>query len=648
MLDEDDTLRRDAVFRIGKITSVEGRRVRISVDKLKNSSHLLYQGEIVRNVAVGSFVKITKGFVELIASVDGERVEEDRSTSRNYKRSVDSLTRELEVSLVGYFERGQFHRGVREMPLLDNECFILSEDEFKAIHTFVADTAPSIPLGTLAMEPTQQVLVGVDTIFASHVGIFGNTGSGKSYTLAKLYHELFTKFGDQPGFAARSRFVLIDFNGEYVNATSSGIGSESVIIGDDFKSQFRLSTRNDKGDRLPLPKSAVHDPTFWNILLDATEKTQAPFVNRVLKSEYWERLIQSSDDLMTAISGLFVDATHNSDPSVDRRLPVNFLEQIATCLGNSASMGFLRLIDQVSDNLDFRGGGSNSFYWKSTNEYADSANKTWDASMRAKFDGVAQDFSSITDVDLVRFKLVMQFYRDVIHGYANREYIGPLIKRLDERIDGIKRLITVSDDTLASKPLTVISLRDVNLDMRKVLPMILCRHLYEEKKATDQAGERYLNLIIDEAHNILSVDSVRESESWRDYRLETFEEIIKEGRKFGVFLTIASQRPHDISPTIISQLHNYFLHRLVNDLDIKAIEKAVSYLDRVSFESMPILPTGTCILSGVAAQIPVMVSVSTLQPQFAPNSRTISIAQAWANPLAAPNEENAADGNAPF
>ena len=62
-----------------------------------------------------------------------------------------------------------------------------------------------------------------------------------------------------------------------------------------------------------------------------------------------------------------------------------------------------------------------------------------------------------------------------------------------------------------------------------------------------------LNIIIDEAHNILSYASQRESETWKDYRLETFEEIIKEGRKFGVFLTIASQRPSDISSTIISQ-----------------------------------------------------------------------------------------------
>ncbi|WP_061003421.1 ATP-binding protein [Mycolicibacterium mucogenicum] len=119
----------------------------------------------------------------------------------------------------------------------------------------------------------------------------------------------------------------------------------------------------------------------------------------------------------------------------------------------------------------------------------------------------------------------------------------------------------------------------------------------------------------------------------RDYRLETFEEIIKEGRKFGIFLTIASQRPHDISETIISQLHNYFLHRLVNNLDIHAIEKAVSYLDKVSFESLPILPTGACVLAGVSAPVPVVVKVAELPPAFEPNSRTMSVATEWLKPL---------------
>ena len=631
MMDDKALLQRDSVFSVGKVVSVDGRRVRIAVNKLKNSSHLLYRGNIVRNVAVGSYIKIAKGFDELIAVVDGERVAEDRAPSKEYRRASDSLCRTLEVSLIGYLEKRAFVRGVRELPLLGNECFILTEVEFTAIHNFVSEQDTPLRIGSLAMEPSQPVTIGTNAIFASHVGIFGNTGSGKSYSLTKLYHELFNKFGSELGFRRKSQFVLIDFNGEYVNrkSISEYKRSTSVVTSDTFKSEYRLSTRMDTGDRLPLPLTAVHDPTFWSILLDATEKTQAPFISRTLRSDYWENLLPDGSLLMRAIERLFISATHNTDPSVDKRLPLNFLETILTCLGDSASSSFLQLVDEVSINLDFRSGKSNSFHWKATGMYADSANPGWDAAMTAKFSAVEQSFDSVTDIDLVRFKLVMQFYKDIISGYANREHIGPLIKRLEERVIGIKRLITVSSEFVASRPLTVVSLRDVNLDMRKVIPMILCRHLYQSKKKEEESDGRYLNFIIDEAHNILSLDSVRESDAWRDYRLETFEEIVKEGRKFGVFLTISSQRPHDISPTIISQLHNYFLHRLVNDMDIRAVEKAVAYLDRVSFESLPILPTGVCILAGVSTQVPVMVKISEMDEEFTPNSRTMSVTDAW-------------------
>lgn len=636
MLDEDAALKRDAVFNIGKVTSVEGRRVRIAVDKLKNSSHLLYQGEIVRNVAVGSFVKIAKGFVELVASVDGERVEEDRAASREYKRNVDSLSRELEVSLVGYFERGEFHQGVREMPLLDNECFILSEDEFNAIHTFVADTAPAIPLGVLALEPTQKVLVGVDSIFASHIGIFGNTGSGKSYTLAKLYHEVFAEYSTQPGFRSRSKFVLIDFNGEYVDreAESDDAYASSVITSLDNKVQFSLSTRAEAGDKLPLPISAVTDPIFWTVLLDATEKTQAPFLTRVLESNYWEQKLEQPGDLTAVLADMVLRATKTSDTSIDRQTVLNLLGEVRTCLGDDGPPELFDLIEDFQQNLHYNS-TLRKFYWGPwSGSPTDADSLLWASHTSEKVAALPIDFSTIEEgIDLIRFKIVLQYYSDIISGFSNREHLSPLIKRMETRVPDIKKLIVATDDEAYNAPLVVVSLKDVNLAMRKVIPMLLCKHLYDQKKREDPKGDHLLNLVIDEAHNILSVESSRESEAWRDYRLETFEEIIKEGRKFGVFLTIASQRPHDISPTIISQLHNYFLHRLVNDLDIRAIEKAVSYLDKVSFESLPILPTGTCILSGVAAQIPVMVTVGELQPQFAPNSRTMSIAKAWASSI---------------
>lgn len=632
---EGDLLEQDTVFRVGRVVSVEGRQVRVAVDKLKNSSHLLFQGGIVRNVAVGSYLKIVKGFSELIAKVDGEVIEEDRGASAVYRRGVDPMSRQLQVSLIGYIEGGRFERGVREMPLLDNECFILTEAEFRLIHTFVDDSDTPIEIGALAMEPTQAVSVGVNAIFASHVGIFGNTGSGKSYTLAKLYHELFERYGQVEGFRQRSQLVLIDFNGEYLNRDLAGDDprSTAVVTGDANKREYALSTRAANGPRLPLPSSAVSDLAFWTVLLDATEKTQAPFLGRVLNSDYWDRRLADPDDILSVLADMVLRATKSNDKSLDRQTVLNLLAEIQTCLGLAAPQELTDLIDDFQSNLHYNA-TMGKFYWGEWSNYIDPDHPTWESLTKDKVAALPIDFSTIEPgIDLIRFKIVLQYYNDIISGFANREHLGPLIKRLETRVPDIKKLIIADDNASYEEPLVVVSLRDVNLSMRKVIPMLLCKHLYDQKKEKDPSNERYLNLIIDEAHNILSLESSRESEAWRDYRLETFEEIVKEGRKFGVFLTLASQRPHDISPTIISQLHNYFLHRLVNNLDVQAIEKAVAYLDRVSFEQLPILPTGVCVVAGVSAQVPVIVKISPLPPESEPNSRTMSVTAEWLKPL---------------
>jgi uncharacterized protein len=164
--------------------------------------------------------------------------------------------------------------------------------------------------------------------------------------------------------------------------------------------------------------------------------------------------------------------------------------------------------------------------------------------------------------------------------------------------------------------------------MKKIIPLLICKEVYDKQKEAPK-GSRSLHLIIDEAHNILSENSSRENESWKDYRLEVFEEIIKEGRKFGCFITISSQRPSDISPTLVSQLHNYFIHRLVNDEDLFTIRKSVAFLDKSKQEMIPILSKGQCICSGLALDFPVNVQVDELDDINKPDSKDINVVDLW-------------------
>lgn len=213
------------------------------------------------------------------------------------------------------------------------------------------------------------------------------------------------------------------------------------------------------------------------------------------------------------------------------------------------------------------------------------------------------------------------------------EHIAPAIHKLNSVVKDIEKSIEFTDfrNFWDDYNIGIVNLNDANQDTKKMIPLLIAYRLYQDHKKKKEEDLSYLNIIIDEAHNILSYQSSRESDTWKDYRLEVFEEIIKEGRKFGVFLTLASQRPSDISTTIISQLHNYFIHRLVNDEDIDKVGRSISYLDRVSKESLPILSTGVCVIAGQLTEMPIVVKIDEIESKHIPRNETIDIVAKWAS-----------------
>ncbi|HFH3684494.1 ATP-binding protein [Pseudomonas aeruginosa] len=162
--------------------------------------------------------------------------------------------------------------------------------------------------------------------------------------------------------------------------------------------------------------------------------------------------------------------------------------------------------------------------------------------------------------------------------------------------------------------------------------MLIAKNFYvnhKEAEGLNSPPTKTLHLIIDEAHNILSEQSTREHEIWKDYRLELFEEIIKEGRKYGVYLTLSSQRPADISPTIVSQIHNFFIHRLVNERDLMLLDNTISTLDASSKSLIPTLAKGCCVLTGTAFDLPMILKVYPLLEGHRPASDDVNLEALW-------------------
>lgn len=605
---------KDSIFRIGEVYAVRGREITVKVDHNKNLSHILYQGELIKNVSVGSYLKIKKGFCRLVAKVESEMLCENKQLDdKSYHSHQEALSRQLIVKVIGYFENGKYFKGIKEVPLIGDGCFLLDNDEFARIHKFASPNDITLNIGHLLTDENIPIEISIDKLFASHIGIFGNTGSGKSHTLASIYRKLYDVMGHFANFQKNARFVLFDFNGEYS-------GDEIITM---HKQVYKIDTRGDKGDRLPLRKEDLYNPELLSILCSASEKTQQPFIRRTLKLLSSIEKADNEERYVRGIIKKLIKGTLTISDRVKAKILLDYFEQILP--HNQDSLG----IDiSLQRQLEWFQTGFRYEYEGNT-IYIDGQNKN-STIRNTRLYQAAQEYQMPREgIKRILDALYIQLIQDVLDNRAMNEHISPVINKLKSFESDFEKVFEFTDkDDWNGKNLIVIDLNRANISVKKMIPMLISFRLYEEKKNRKYHKE-YLNLIIDEAHNILSYESLRESESFKDFRLETFEEIIKEGRKFGVFLTLSSQRPSDISPTIVSQLHNYFIHRLVNDRDIDMIEKAVSYLDKISMESLPILPVGACILSGNIADLPVILQVNELPLELQPKSQTITLTDVW-------------------
>lgn len=619
----NDDLIYASIFNIGSVYSVKGKDIIIKVNKDKNLPHLFFKGKTIKNVSVGlsNYVKIIKGFTEIICKVEGEYLEEDKyQSNKNYINEKQKINRYLNVSIFGFYDDDNlFQHGIKEMPLIGSECRLLSRNEFENLHQLSKKNELSICLGSLIDEETQTIDISVKKLFAGHIGIFGNTGCGKSNTLAKMYTELFKLRSASINFRTKSKFIFIDFNGEYSKEENDGILTKD-------KKVYKLRTKDNNGTKYPIAKTEIEKLELLSILLDATEKTQKPFLHRAIDNDWFDKENENYSKEIQQIKQKLKDILERKN----RDFNIPFLKKF---IQDFEQLGF-NLVNHINNIDDLKYHAEKcSFYYFDT-QIDDARYSDRDINDFLKQDGFFKISikSDLSDLQKIQFKILNQYYYEIINGYANQEHISPLISRLKKRFDMLNKIFDIKNSVVSStvNNIEIIDLKNVNLEIKKVIPLLICKTNYDEQKnRRDNDKYNSLNIIIDEAHNILSDNSNREAESWKDYRLETFEEIIKEGRKFGVFLTIASQRPSDISPTIISQLHNYFIHRLMNENDLKSINKAVSYLDKLSFDSISNLSTGCCFIAGQMTQFPLSVKVKLLEKNIRPQSETIDLNELW-------------------
>lgn len=603
---------------LGVIVSVDGDISQVGMYNFANDATFLWKGDILIGPKVGAFMTIHQNDIKIIATVISEKVMDQqntvKSTQFDNRYSKDSINRIISLKTQGVIDHGKFMLTSEYVPMVGNEVTVTSRTDLESIYDVTEDEV-TISIGKSVREG-QKIDLPVNKFFGSHIGIFGNTGSGKSNTLHKLYMELF-KLSNRYNIFAHSSFYIIDFNGEYMQPGQFGLMNNEDVR------RFEVNTRQEsKGVKIPVVREYFFDPDILSILFSARPGTQVPFlrsaVHKFLCINNAEEFARLEVRLFKSLIHDFKNVNYenlNDWINVAKKYGVD--SPLFSSLQDNMKRDYQQLTVLLNEKLAIKQGEILPAGLKELKNIKYRLIKAYNNS----------------DDDFAKFMFFMEFQRihDTAWNYFKPEHINPLFKRIETTVISLKRVIKITSNLSCFGHVNIISLVHANQDIKRLVPMFVSKMVYDKQKSkisSEEKVDQTIHLIIDEAHNILNSENRHNGDSWQDYRLSVFEEIIKEGRKFGFFLTLASQRPADISPTIISQIHNFFIHRLVNDNDLKMLANTMPTLDRSSYSQISSLGQGEAIITGNAMKVPALVKIDK-EKMIRPKSDDVVLTDLW-------------------
>lgn len=556
---------------IGRIVEVRGINVKAKLFRLL-PPYLINNGIVVSAPKINSFVKTKVGLDTIICQVNGEYNVEKEDKATDYY---------IDLTVKGYIDHGKFIQGLRMLPIVSSNLSLLNNDDYAIIYDF--DKDHSFFIGKDLFEINKDIYLNFNNLMPTHIGIFGNTGSGKSNTLANVYSHYIKELNGY--VSSNAKVLLFDLNNEYGN---------NSICNKQHKVIYNLTTRKQSSKRIPFSFENITEDEM-SILLNASIKTQIPTIKHAFKS---------------------LKEEHEEE---------YYLKYVKNTIRNNQKDLFFairfRLNEYIKNinNINWHSNALNFYYSK------DDGTRIFNNS--SDFDSIVLNNIQINlpaePLDRFKFELCFSIIRECEHG-VNFEFLLPLLTRAEKIFNDLKKVFDFEDnsDIFKNKNLAIIQLGNVNNDMTMIVPSLISSVIFRRQLEKKQGEEikSIINIVLDEAHNILYKE---DDLAVHNNLLEKFEKIVKEGRKFGVFLTVSSQRPSDISSTILSQLHNYFIHKLVNPNDLNQIRKAVAFLDENALNFLTILAPGECILSGTSLSMPIFIQIEELDNETKPNSNNV-------------------------
>lgn len=535
----------------------------------------------------------------------------------------------------------RFRRGVESYPTVGEAVLLPTPRQLRAI--VESGDNRRIKIGTSPLAANAEVRIDPDRLFGRHLAVLGNTGSGKSCSVAGLIRWSMdearkARGGEDPN----ARFIVLDPNGEYAN-TFRDMSKVRVFAVEPSEGIEQL--------QVPL---WFWNSAEWSAFTQASAKAQRPTLVQALRSVRDGALSSVATPshemrryLRTLVSILLLERNAGS-PWGRFPGPKNFFEKLKKWqdgLGEQDSftadektaLGAVR--DRLTALFDARSGQYPTYDF-TRGEINDLLSLIQTA--HATFGGSDTDILPI-DADVPRPFTGDQLLRSVeataeLLGVS--EYVETMLMRIrtilsDSRmkvVSGDANGLTldewlrnyIGNNQASNGSVTVIDLSLVPAEVVHIITAVIARMTLESLQRY-----RKLNhgktlptvLVMEEAHTFIKrYHDDAENQNSAAICCQVFEKIAREGRKFGLGLVLSSQRPSELSPTVLSQCNSYLLHRISNDRDQELVHKLVPDNLRGLLRDLPSLPSRHAILLGWASELPVLVQMNALPEKHRPKS----------------------------
>lgn len=531
----------------------------------------------------------------------------------------------IDIILVGIIENDIFNSGLVRKPNLSGGCRVIYKSELELIlGNQDLDDMSSFYIGKSLVYDGFNVTSKFNNFFSNHFAVIGNTGSGKSCTVARLLQNIF--YRNSSNFPIGAHIALFDVYGEYNKAFSK----LNNIDGMGFNN-YSTKLDSTEGDIVNIPAYFLSVDDLA-LLLDVTSANQLPIIEKTLKLVY---IFKNTDENVSNYKNDII-ASCILDILTSGRTSTQIRDQVIAVLTryNTENLnldteisqpGYSRTIRQCL-NIDQQG-KMNSV------QYVVDLLEQYKKLDLGTIKGIPNFVYSLDDIYYaMEFALISE---GVLKSDKMYDLYNQLKVRLQQIINSdykeyFKTGEFVSKGEYVRKlfkndrnyQIINFNLNYIDERMAKKITKILSKMFFDFATSLDDRGAFPIHIILEEAHRYVQNDN---DINILGYNI--FDRITKEGRKYGVILGLITQRPSELSVTSLSQCSNFIVLRMFYPDDLNMIKSITSNITDGTFEMLKSFLPGNALVFGTSFKLPLLVKVDL--PSQLPESTSVDISDKW-------------------